>query len=127
MAEEIEVILPGTSSRTDADIARTAESILEWTTNWPKDHLKVIVENGWITISGILDFAYQKQLATNSVRHLIGVKGVSNQIVIKETLTSNIVKSDIEAVLKRRALKDSKEIKVSVEGGKVTLTGVVHS
>ena len=127
LAIELDVALPGASNRSDADIARTAENVLEWTTNWPKDHVKVMVEKGWVTLSGQLDYEYQRQLASGSVRHLMGVTGVSNQVTIKSKLTSSTVKSDIEAALKRRALTDAQEIMVTVNGSKVTLTGVVHS
>ena len=127
LAVELDVTLPGSSNRSDADIARTAENVLEWTTNWPKDHVKVMVENGWVTLSGEVDYEYQRQLASSSVRHLMGVMGVSNQVTIKSKLTATTVKTDIEAALKRRALTDAQEIMVTVNGGKVTLTGVVHS
>lgn len=127
LAIELDVNLPGSSSRSDADIARTAENVLEWTTNWPKDHVKVLVEKGWVTLSGMVDYEYQRQLVSSAVRHLMGVTGVSNQVTIKSKLTSSTVKSDIEAALKRRALTDAQEIMVTVNGGKVTLTGVVHS
>ena len=127
LAVELNVTLPGSSNRSDADIARTAENVLEWTTNWPKDHIKVMVEKGWVTITGMVDYEYQRQLASSAVRHLMGVTGVSNQVTIKSKLTSSTVKSDIEAALKRRALTDAQEIMVTVNGSKVTLTGVVHS
>ena len=127
LAIELDVTLPGESNRSDSDIARTAEHVLEWTTHWPNDHVKVIVEKGWITLSGELDYAYQRQAVSSAVRHLMGVTGVSNQTVLKSTLTANSVKSDIEAALKRRALTDAQEIMVNVNGGKVTLTGVVLS
>ena len=127
LAVELNVTLPESSNRSDADIARTAENVLEWTTNWPKDHVKVMVEKGWVTIIGMVDYEYQRQLASSAVRHLMGVTGVSNQVTIKSKLTSSTVKSDIEAALKRRALTDAEEIMVTVNGGKVTLTGVVHS
>ena len=127
LAIELDINLPGSSNRSDADIARTAENVLEWTTNWPKDHVKVMVEKGWVTIIGMVDYEYQRQLASSAVRHLMGVTGVSNQVTIKSKLTSSTVKSDIEAALKRRALTDAEEIMVTVNGGKVTLTGVVHS
>lgn len=127
LAIEIEVVLPFTNNRRDSDIACTAETVLMWTTNWPKDHVQVMVENGWVTITGELDFAYQKESASNAVINLMGVKGISNQIVIRPTLTSSSVKSDIQAALKRRALTDAEEIMVSVDGGSVTLSGKVHS
>jgi osmotically-inducible protein OsmY len=127
LAVEIEVVLAGSDNRSDTEIARTAENVLEWTTNWPKNQVKVMVEDGWITLSGELDYEYQRKMATTAVRHLMGVNGVSNQITIKPFLSSSTVKSDILAALKRRALTDAEEIIVTVDGGKVNLSGVVHS
>lgn len=127
LAIEIDVKLSGSNNRNDTDIARTAKSVLEWTTNWPKDQVKVMVEKGWITLSGQLDYEYERQLALSNVRHLMGVKGVSNQITLKPFLSTNSVKSVIDAALKRRALTDSQEIVVTVDGDKVNLSGVVHS
>jgi osmotically-inducible protein OsmY len=127
LAVGIEVVLQGSNNRSDADIARTAENVLEWTTYWPKDHVKVIAENGWVSLSGELDYEYQRQLATASVRHLMGVTGVSNQITVKPSLSSLSIKSEIKAALKRRALIDAEEIIVTVNGGNVNLSGVVQS
>lgn len=127
LAVELDVNLPGASNRTDTDIARTAENVLQWTTNWPKDHVKVLVEKGWVTLSGQLDHEYQRQIASSAVRHLMGVTGVSNQTTLKLNGTSSSVKADIVAALKRRALTDADEVMVTVNGGKVTLTGVVQS
>jgi osmotically-inducible protein OsmY len=64
---------------------------------------------------------------TASVRYLSGVKGVSNQIALRPTLSASMVKADIEATLKRRATVDASTISVAVDGGNVTLTGPVHS
>jgi osmotically-inducible protein OsmY len=57
----------------------------------------------------------------------MGVSGVSDQITIKTKVSAPVVKSDIEAALKRRAIKDAHDIGVSVHGTDVTLTGSVHS
>jgi osmotically-inducible protein OsmY len=127
LAVEIDVILQGSGSKSDTEIARTAKNVLEWTTNWPKNNVQVMVESGWVTLTGELDYAYQRALATGAVRHLMGVTGVSNQTVVKQVLTTSNVKADIIAALKRRAITDAEEIMITVDGGQVTLTGVVHS
>jgi osmotically-inducible protein OsmY len=113
--------------RTDADIAESAKNILGWTSSLPADAVKVLVEGGWLTLSGDVQWQYQRQDAADSVRYLSGVTGVSNQIAIKPSLSATLVKSDIEAALKRRAAADAKSIAVDVKGGDVTLTGTVHS
>ncbi len=127
LAVEIDVRLPGLSKRTDADIARSAENVLEWMANLPKSAIKVKVENGWITLSGEVDWEYQRRAAANAVRYLIGVTGVSDQVLIKPKVSLPAVKSDIEAALKRGALLDAQNISVKVQGADVTLSGTVHS
>lgn len=127
LAVEMDVTLPGSSKRNDVDIARSARNVLEWSTYWPQHEIKVLVEAGWITLTGEVDWEYQRQAASNSIRGLIGVTGVSDQIVIKPQATVLPVKSDIEAALKRRIHSDARHISVRVKGADVTLTGTVHS
>jgi osmotically-inducible protein OsmY len=127
LAIEMDVKLPGSFQRNDADIARAAQNVLEWTTFLPENAIKVKVENGWITLSGQVEWDYKKQAAADAVRYLMGVKGVSSDITIKSTVTKDLVKSDIEAALKRRAANDTQNVKVSVSGSDVTLSGKVHS
>jgi osmotically-inducible protein OsmY len=127
LAVEMDVNLPGSSKRTDADIARSAENVLEWMTYLPKHCVKVKVENGWVSLSGEVAWQYQRTAAADAVRYLWGVTGVSDQIAIKTKVSPNAVKSDIEAALKRRAHTNAQSIAVNVEGDNVTLTGKVHS
>ena len=127
LAVEIKVQLAEFGRRTDTDIAESARNILAWTSSLPVDKVQVLVEGGWLTLSGNVEWQYQRQDAADSVRHLAGVTGVSNQIAIKPSPTAAVVKSDIEAALKRRAAADAKTITVEVKGGDVTLTGTVHS
>ena len=126
MTTELKVHLTGLSKRTDADIAEAVENVLEWT-SLPAGAIKVMVEGGWVTLSGDVDWQYQRQAATDSVRHLMGVAGVSNQIGIKPSVTATAVKSDIEEALKRTSIADAKKISVAVHGADVTLSGTVHS
>jgi osmotically-inducible protein OsmY len=127
LAIEMDVTLPGASKRNDADIARSAENVVEWLTYLPEDSVKVKVEGGWITLSGEVDWEYQRQTALSAVRYLMGVTGVSNLIAVKPKVSLSAVKSDIEAALKRRAKSDAQNISVKVQGADVTLTGTVYS
>jgi len=127
LAVEIDVKLTGSNKHTDADIARTAENVLLWTTYLPKNSVKIMVEDGWVTLSGQVQWGFQRATATAAVRYLMGVKGVSDQITIKPGVNASVVKTDIEAALKRRAINEANGIKVSVSGTEVTLTGKVPS
>jgi osmotically-inducible protein OsmY len=127
LAVEMKVKLSEFGKRTDADIAESAKNILGWTSSLPADAVKVLVEGGWLTLSGDVEWQYQRQDAADSVRRLWGITGVSNQIAIKPALSAKVVKTEIEAALKRRAAADGKSIAVAVTGGDVTLSGTVHS
>lgn len=127
LAVELKVKLAGSARRTDSDIGQSARNVLDWTTSVESSAIKVLVEGGWITLSGEVDWQYQKQAATDAVRGLMGVTGVSDQIAIKHKPMASIVKADIDAAIRRSAAKDSSEILVEVKGTDVTLTGQVHS
>jgi osmotically-inducible protein OsmY len=127
LAVEMTVKIGDFGKRTDADIAQSAKNIVNWTSSLPAGAVKVMVESGWLTLSGDVEWQYQRLDAADSVRNLLGVTGVINQITINPTLSAKVVKSDIEAALKRRAMADAQTISVAVKGGDVTLTGTVHS
>lgn len=125
LAVEIDVKLNGSTKRTDTDVARSVENVLLWTTYLPKDSVKVMVEDGWVTLSGQVQWGFQRATAATAVRYLAGVRGLTDQITIKPSVMGSAVKSDIEAALKRRATDDAKNISVSVDGSVVTLKGNV--
>ena len=127
MAIDIEVALPPSDQRNDVDIARAAENVLQWTTYLPRDAVAVLVDHGWITLSGEVDWDYQRQAAVKAVRHLMGVTGVSDQIGIRGGVTLQAVQTEIEAALKRRARQDAQQISVDIRGADITLRGTVHS
>jgi len=127
LAVELDVKLSGSNVRNDADIAHAADNALQWVTHLPKDAVKVMVEGGRLTLSGDVDWEYQRQAAIGAVRDLIGVTAVSDQIAIKPKVSMSAVKADIEAALKRRAQTDAQNISVEVVGAEVKLTGTVHS
>ena len=126
LAVEMDVKLPGTSQRTDADIARSAEQVISCTSALPRGAVKVLVEGGWVTLSGEVHWEYQRKVAARAIRHLLGVTGVSDQITVKQVMSSASVKSDIEAALKRLS-SAPQTIDVAVHGGDVTLRGSVGS
>ena len=127
LAVELNVALPGSDARTDADIASSVKRALEWTIGILPASIHVVVEKGWVTLSGDVSWDYQRRLATGAVRYLMGVKGVSDTIHIKSTVSSDVVKSDIEDALKRRWNSNADNVTVAVRGGEVTLSGRVDS
>jgi osmotically-inducible protein OsmY len=127
IANEIEVRLPGSSERTDDEIAAAAVHALVWDSFVPADKIKVTVSKGWVTLDGEVEWQFQKQDAERDVRNLWGVKGVTNLITVKPRLKPSDVKENIEQALIRSVKTDADRITVDVDGSKVTLRGKVRS
>ena len=72
VAEELKVRLPGSLKRSDENIAQAVTNVLEWNVLVPHDRVKVHVQDGLVTLSGEVDWGYQKFAAEESVRYLIG-------------------------------------------------------
>lgn len=123
----IEVRLPGSFERTDEEVAQAVVNALNWDLLVPSGHIRAEVNNGWVTLEGDVDWQYQRDAAMRSVRHLFGVKGVSDSIILKSPVSESAVTSDIEAALKRNAAIDAQGISVKADGHNVTLTGKVRS
>ena len=128
-SEEIQVRLPSSLKRPDENIARAASNALEWDVSVPHDRVKVQVLKGLVTLTGEVDWWYQKNAAENAVRHLMGVVSVSNGIAIKpESKPLDVdVKEKIESAFQRNAVLDARRITVETHGSKVILRGSVHS
>ncbi len=127
VVEKIQVRLPGSVKRSDEDIARAVANVLEWNVLVPHDRVKVQVQDGLVTLSGEVDWGYQKFAAEEAVRYLMGVVWFSNQITIKPTVKPQDVKDKIVSSFRRNALLDSRRITVEARGGWVILSGSVRS
>ena len=131
IAEELTVSLFGDHERNDSDIAQAAANAMAWNVSVPQGTVKMMVENGWITLRGVVEWHYQREAAHDAVRHLMGVKGVTNLMGVKTPATPSVstveVHGKIEAALKRNMMKDSNGITVEAKDGKVKLHGKVQS
>ena len=124
---ELKISLVDSMQRPDADLARIAETMLEWAVGIPSRRINVTVNDGWLTLSGTVEQQYQRESAEQAVRGLLGLRGISNAIAVKPVVPSSEIREDIEAALKRSALLDASLIRVEVKHGIVTLSGNVHS
>jgi osmotically-inducible protein OsmY len=129
VANDLEVHLPSSAERTDADIAAAATRALEWDALVPTQRIEVTVAKGWITLTGEVDWYYQKADAERVVRRLAGVRGVTNLIMVHARITPSRedLKRRIEDALVRSAQTDAERVRIEVEGDKVILRGKVRS
>jgi osmotically-inducible protein OsmY len=126
IAEEIEVKLAFDVKRSDEDIAGAIVSRLAWDSTIPKDSVKATVQNGWVTLAGEVDWRFEHDAAAQEVRKLWGVVGVTNRITVKSRVDTSNVRADINRAL-HRSWFDPQNIRVTADGGRVKLTGTVHS
>src|SRR3954468_24017712 len=87
VANDIQVRLPTIDQRPDPEIARDAVSAIRTQLPYSADSIKVVVNDGWITLEGDVEWKYQKDRAEEAVRHLKGVKGVMNLLTLKPRAT----------------------------------------
>ncbi len=127
VAVEMTVKLPFGNERTDADIAMAAERALEWNVLVPDGKIRPVVEKGWLTLQGEVEWGYQRSAAEGAVRDLMGVTGVSNLVKVTPKLSPADVEKKIHDALSRQADREARRLSVSVDGSQVTLRCVVHS
>ena len=128
IAEEIEVRPFGTHKTADDEIAKRAVNTINWNTAVPSNAVQVKVQNGWLTLTGKVEWQYQKAAAAWAVRGLAGVVGLTNEIEVKPHASASDVKKRIEDALKRNAEVEANAIRVNVvKDGRITLEGRVHT
>lgn len=127
VANEIDVQTVDMAATDDSDIAQRALSALDWNVSIPKEHVKVTVSDGWLTLEGDVEWFYQKRAAEETVRDLLGIRGITNNIVVKPRVRAAEVKEKIDSALRRSAEVDAKKILVEASGSRVTLRGTVRS
>jgi len=117
VVEKIEVKFNnGWAKKDDNEIATEVVNALKWHWQIPVDKIKAKVEKGWVTLSGELEWNYQKEAATNAIKNLLGVTGVGNNISIKSETQDRVEKMDIESALRRNWSIDDRNITVTALG-----------
>ena len=127
LAIEMTVKLPFDNQRTDADIAAAAERALEWNVLVPDGKIHPMVEKGWLTLNGEVDWDYQRSAAESAARDLMGVTGVSNLVKVTPKVSPADVEKKIHSALSRQADREASRLAIKVDGSQVTLRGTVHS
>lgn len=108
--------------RTDADIAQDAVRALELRSTIPES-VQAVVHNAHVTLTGKVEWLYQKENAEEAVRHLRGVRSVLNYISVAPKAAVRDVRLRIVKALHQNADVDARHITVTVSGDTATLTG----
>lgn len=127
VVDDVKVGLYFSAIKSDTDIAASVIKALR--ENWavPDHRIKVTVENGWVTLEGILHWNFQRKAADNAIRYLPGVRGVIDKIKIEAEIKNELEKEIVEKALRRSWILDVDNIKVRVDGKTIFLSGIVDS
>jgi osmotically-inducible protein OsmY len=107
--------------------SRAALNALEWDVWVPHHRVTVAVSDGIIKLEGEVDTQHQKQAAERVIRHLTGVKGVTNLLRVTAAVAPTDVKAKIKAAFQRSAVIDARQIQVEMRDGQAILRGRVRS
>jgi osmotically-inducible protein OsmY len=127
IVEKIEVAYMNDFTKSDNTIAIAAVAALKSGRDVPNVAIQVKVEDGWVTLSGNVQWNYQKEAAKKAVGLVDGVKVLTNDIRVTAETTDEIEKKDIENALKRSWSMDGLDVQVRVAGNAVILNGTVDS
>ena len=127
IALELDVKLAPNHQRSDTELAQSLQSALQAQALVPASRISMKVEHGWVTLSGEVDWDYQRSNAERTVHQTMGVVGVSNRITLKPRTVPTDVSNRIKDALARQAEREARGIEVSIAGSTATLRGSVHS
>lgn len=127
VVDDIKVELYFSAIKSDTDIAAAVVKALK--ENWavPDHKIQVTVENGWVTLDGILHWNFQRKAADNAIRYLPGVRGVIDKVKIEAEIKNELGQEIVEKALRRSWILDVDNIKVRVDGKTIYLSGIVDS
>ncbi|HET7217027.1 MAG TPA: BON domain-containing protein [Vicinamibacterales bacterium] len=112
--------------RTDGDIARDAAQSLKLRPNLA-DTVQVSVHDKHVTLTGTVQWLYQRQEAEEAIRFIPGILGVFNHIAVKPVSAARDVRRRITRALHHSADLHARHVDANVKGDVVTLTGTVET
>lgn len=127
VVDELAVDLPATAVRDDVELAREALDALRRDATIPAHRLRLTVDHGRLTLEGEVDWHFQKDAAFETLKHLPGVRGVTNRVTVIPQVTAPQIRDRIEAAFRRAADLDAGRIAVELQGATVILRGTVRS
>ena len=124
VANDLQVKLA--AGRLDADIAADAATMLKLHHEVP-DSVQAAVHHGHVTLTGTVDWHYQRIQAEKVVRYIRGVQQVTDRITVVPRAAGRELRRRITQALYRNATLDAKHIEVTVTGSVAHLRGTATS
>jgi osmotically-inducible protein OsmY len=112
---------------TDADLAESVLRVLSVTAGIPGGAVKAEVRDHIVTLTGMVDWNFQRDLATRAVNRIVGVLWVDNDVHLTPRATAVGTENVIKKAFIRDATLEADAITVTIHGDEATLTGTVRS
>lgn len=113
--------------RSDIDIQRDVLEEFEWDPQVERTEVGVEVDDGVVTLTGIVDIFSKKIAAERAAQRVQGVRAVANDLSVKRAGShsdTDIAKAAADS-LESNMLVPAGEVNITVKNGKITLTGTV--
>jgi osmotically-inducible protein OsmY len=128
VAVDIEVKINEPHVKSDAEIAEAIKNALTWHSAVNEDKIKIKVDDGWVYLDGNVQWDYEKKAAENAIQNLVGIRGVTNRILVNAKALDPVdIKKHITSAFVRSATIDSSAISIETSGARVILRGKVRS
>lgn len=127
LANNITVRCTCDSTTADHEIARRIIDVFAYDALIPGQAIKVVVERGWVSLTGEVEWKYQSEAASHAAGRIAGVTGVSNNIAISTKANIPDIRRRIEEAFRRQAGLDAAGVTIAANGHKVTLGGKVKA
>lgn len=126
VAQDLSVRVQDDNKLDDDEIAEHAINVLKWSVGASRD-IKVVVDDGCVTLTGAVAWNYQREEAERAVRNLAGIVSVTNSITVRQPVKPETVADGIRKAFERNAQIESEAIEIAVDGTTVTLSGRVKA
>jgi len=127
IVNNVEVLLDREFRTTDEGLAERIANVLKWNVSVPGKEIKATVKNGIVTLTGQVDWQYQRSNILRNIEHVGGVVNVLDHMTLKPAASMVDVQKKIKDALMRHADVEASNVTVLVANGTVTLTGTVES
>lgn len=127
VVNDVSVRVPFRPTHTDSEIAKAVRDAVFWNSRVPRECVSIAVTDRVVTLSGEVEWNFQRQEAQRIAEHTVGVTRVDNQVTLPRRPIAADAAERIRAALERAALRDAAGIEVDIAGNEIILRGAVAS
>ena len=127
VADELSVRIPGRDRRNDEDLSGDVLEALMLEGSVPMT-VDAQARDGFVTLTGTVEWHYQREAAESRTAAVPGVAGIGNAIALAEAADARAAADAIGCAFRRDAMLDPDRLSVETfSGGLVILSGTVSS